>query len=233
MILQKLTALLCLFLAVSAYAETEVTNFYHERYGLPSPYAKRVDNRGNGFENLYGVRNFREVLKGVVYRGGANNVYNKYGSRDNSNPLPPIGLRNLCQEGFGVSVYLYTTNYETADPSQTCNSIRGANRLDYLQMDPRRNPRDILRLVHAAIVEPDNGPIYLHCWNGWHASGLISALALRQFCGVSAEAAVIYWERNTDGDSNYPHIKSQIRAFSPYNDLQISASAQRAICPTL
>ena len=40
----------------------------------------------------------------------------------------------------------------------------------------------------------------MHCWNGWHASGYISALSLRQFCGVSGSDAVAYWIRNTDNN---------------------------------
>src|SRR5688572_20250145 len=57
-----------------------------DRYGLPSATRKLVDNRGNGYENLYGTRNFRSVLANRLYRGGANNSYNRYGSRSNTNP---------------------------------------------------------------------------------------------------------------------------------------------------
>jgi hypothetical protein len=221
--------------ALNAAADNFDADFYHARYGLNDPYGKRVDNYGNGFEALYGVRNMREVLKGVLYRGGANNAYNKHGKRDNSNPLPDEGLANLCAEGFKNAVYLYATRYSTAKPQLDCRSIRGSNHFDYLQINPKTKPYEILKLVYAAIFNSQRGPIYVHCWNGWHASGLIAALALRQFCGVSGNAAVSYWEKNVD-KQDWPSmnpVKDMIRKFTPYPDLQISMSIQRQICPSL
>jgi hypothetical protein len=41
--------------------------------------------------------------------------------------------------------------------------------------------RVLLETIFAAIKDSEMGPIYMHCWNGWHASGYISALSLRQF----------------------------------------------------
>ena len=57
-------------LSSQGMAEGFDSGFYHARYKLTDPYAKAVDNHGDGFEDLYGVRNFREVLKGVLFRGG-------------------------------------------------------------------------------------------------------------------------------------------------------------------
>lgn len=221
--------------AGSLHADGFGSDFYHDHYRLQDPYVKLVDNYGNGYEALYGVRNFREVLKGILYRGGANNFYNKNKKRNNRNPLPDEGLKHLCQEGFHVGVYLYATNYKTAKPTYDCSSLRGPNHFEYLQIDPKSKPYDILKLVYAAIFNPNNGPVYVHCWNGWHASGMISALALRQFCGVSGDAAAAYWVRDTDGNkiSNAEQIKATIRQFVPYSDLSISPSLQAQICPAL
>ena len=69
---------------------------------------KIVDNRGDGFDDLYGTRNLRPILHGVAYRGGANNYYHKTNKRKNNNPLPKDGLQNLCTEGF--SFYLLIQN---------------------------------------------------------------------------------------------------------------------------
>jgi hypothetical protein len=217
---------------MAAAAEFDAA-YYHRQYGLNDPYQKRVDDRGNGYEQLYGVRNFREVLNGVLFRGGANNSRNRDGARDNRNPLPNNGLADLCAAGFQTAIYLYGTNYSKATPQTTCDSPRGKNTLNYLQMSFAAKPRQILETVRAAILNSDQGPIYVHCWNGWHASGLISALALRQFCGVSGEAAVRYWIRSTDGDSNYPDHKKRIQNFVPYTDLMIDAETQQRICPQL
>lgn len=208
-------------------------NFYHTRYGLNSVDQKLVDNRGNGYEPLYGVRNFREVLKGVLFRGGANNAYHRDHTRANSNPLPDDGLQNLCEEGFKSAIYLYTTNFSSAPARVNCNSIRGPNQLEYKQMSFSTRYKDILEMVHAAIKDPSLGPIYNHCWNGWHASGMISAMALRQFCGWTGDAAVAYWVRNADGTDNgaYESIKKRIRDFQPYPQLMIDPATQSQVCP--
>lgn len=212
-------------------------DLYQARYPLTDTHTKLVDNRGNGFEPLYGVRNFRAVLNGVVYRGGANNSYNKYGKRGNSNPLPTVGLNNLCKEGFGEAVYLYPTNYASAPHEVNCQSFgKRSVKLTYSHLTPFSNA-DVTKVftkVQASLDHPEKGPIYLHCWNGWHASGLISALILRQFCGMGAEAAVSYWNLNTDGNapaSQYGDIRARIRAFKPIAGFQISAALQRDVCP--
>jgi len=220
-------------LPLDVAAALDGADYNHQRYGLEDPYQKRVDDRGNGYEPLYGVRNFREVLKGVLFRGGANNSHNREGARANRNPLPKNGLANLCGAGFHTAIYLYSTNYSQAAPETSCDSPLGKNTLHYLQMGYGSKSRQILEMIHSAILNSDQGPIYVHCWNGWHASGFISALALRQFCGVSSDAAVRYWIKNTDGNSNYPDHKRGIQNFTPYQDLMIDAETQRRICPQL
>lgn len=217
----------------------EVIHFYQDRYALKNPYDKLVNNHGEGLEKLYGTRNFRAVLNGVVYRGGANNAYNKYGKRANQNPLPLIGLKNLCEEGFGTAVYLYTTNYASAPKATVCQSVlNSSHKLNYLQASAHMSEdaaRSVLNLIYQRLTHPsDQGPIYLHCWNGWHASGLMSAYTLRQFCGYTADQAVAYWNRNTDGNnvgSNYDRLRAKIRAFVPDPQLSISPELQALVCP--
>lgn len=219
-------------------AKEDTIEAYVNRYGLTNIFDKRVDNRGNGFEPLYGTRNFRVVLNGVVYRGGANNAYHRDGKRNNSNPLPNDGLQNLCEEGFNTSVYLYSTRYSSAPKTVHCTSrLGGENTLQYLQESPLSSESAALRilaLVHTKLTSAtDHTPVYLHCWNGWHSSGYISALILRQFCGYSAEQAVDYWNRNTDGNngSSYDSIRKRIRAFRPGSNMQIDAALQAQVCP--
>lgn len=223
----------------SSYSSIEL---HQDRYPLKDTNVKLVDNRGNGYEALYGTRNVRAVLNGVMYRGGANNAYNKYGTRANSNPLPTLGLTNLCKEGFANAVYLYTTNYSTAPKSLDCASNLSAlggpakNHIDYKQLNASTASgiKAIFDLVYASIKDPARGPVYVHCWNGWHASGLSAALALRQFCGFSAAAAEAYWQLNTDGtaiDSQYTNIRERIRTFVPLSGYTISAEMKKEICP--
>jgi hypothetical protein len=206
-------------------------------YHLSHTSQKLVDNRGRGYEPLYGTRNFRYVLRNVVFRGGANNQMHRTSPRDNRNPLPVDGLKNLCAEGFGTAVYLYSRNYSSAPSEVKCRRTgAGDGRLAYLRLSPvsRTELRRILETIHAAILKPDEvGPVYLHCWNGWHASGLASAVALRQFCGLDADTAVQYWERNTDGHNKEDAgFREQIRDFAPYRDLDIPTARRRDVCPT-
>lgn len=232
--------------AFSSSARTEAGSvrepsipYYQSRYPLKNVYDKLVDNQGNGFTPLYGVRNFRAVLSGVVYRGGANNVYNIHQKRPNMNPLPNEGLDHLCQEGFGTAIYLYSTNFNTAPKVTRCQSIFGdANEVDYQSENVLSNSTDlraVLKVVYDRLTSSrDQRPIYIHCWNGWHSSGFTSAAILRQFCGFSGDDAVKYWNKNTDGNngSSYEPIRKKIRAFQPYAEFAISSELKKQVCPS-
>lgn len=213
--------------------------YYQLRYGLRNVFDKRVDNQGNGYEALYGVRNFRAVLSGAVYRGGANNAFNRNGVRHNSNPLPTEGLKNLCEEGFDHALYLYPTRFDTAPKTVSCFKTKdgSANTLRYTQISPlagEASAKSILKIINDRLNSSNAAhPLYVHCWNGWHASGFISALTLRQFCGVSAEDAVAYWNKNTDGvnkGASYDKIRARLRAFKPYPEFSISKTLQSQLC---
>jgi hypothetical protein len=236
-----LTGLLLQSLFVSwslvATASTAVDE-YKKIFPLKDGYEKLTNNRGNGFEGLYGTRNFRVVLHGVAYRGGANNMFHRDNKRDNMNPLPNDGLENLCKFGFSQAVYLYKENFETAPVETFCQTKRASNVIAYSQLSPnvQAEAYETLRRVYEVIKGRASGPIYLHCWNGWHFSGMISAFTLRQFCGVSGDDAVAYWDANTDGNNKEPQYESlrrRIRAFSPYPEFQITPSESAAICPVL
>jgi hypothetical protein len=251
-------------------ALSQSIDLYQQRYevtvgGHPdksNPYEKIVQDHGEGPVSLRGVRNFRAVLPGVVYRSGGNNSFrNLYGEkkRDNVNPLPPEGLANLCQEGFTTAIYLYDDNYPTAKASTACNirpdvaSAQPANTLSYLDKLPLPAGdaaiRDMLQMVHAKLTGAAGPqPMLVHCWNGWHASGITSALILRQFCGVNGDDAAAYWNCNTDGNcideevlvkgkkitkTGYKTIRGKIRAFTPYDDLKIGNEIKDKVCPKL
>jgi hypothetical protein len=246
-------------------ALSQSIDLYQKRYevtvgGQPdksNPYEKTVDDKGKGPDNLRGLRNLRAVLPGVVYRSGANNSYRAlYGEkpRDNMNPLPPEGLANLCREGFGTAIYLYATNYLTANASTACNIRPGlalpqsSNKLLYLDKLPLSAEgyavREVLEMVHTKLTgAADPRPMLVHCWNGWHASGITSALVLRQFCGVNGDDAVAYWNCNTDGacvgkkgsqeEKSFNKIRARIRAFTPDDKLKISDEIKDKVCPKL
>ena len=211
-----------------------------DRYGVRSSNDRLVDNKGEGHEALYGVRNFRAVIANTLYRGGGNNSTNRYGKRPNRNPLPAQGLENLCREGFDTAVYMYSEGFADAPKKVSCIDRRTgkSNTLDYLQMGPYKpaSIREMLELVHRKAKDGGNGnvaPVYFHCWNGWHASGLIAAYALRQFCDYSGDQAIAYWNLNTDGndrDPNFEKLRKQMRDFRPYSDLRLSPAERERLC---
>lgn len=211
---------------------------YRARYPLARASEKLISEKGEGPETLFGTRNLRAVLNGVYYRGGANNKYLKPVRRANSNPLTDIGLRNLCKEGYTQAIYFYETNFDQAPHEVRCKTFRGQeNVLAYSQVSPLRyrdsDLRNLLEMIHKHVRNPQSGPIYGHCWNGWHASGYVAAAALRQFCGFSGEEAVAYWNQNTDGNDgkNYDRLRKRLREFVPSPELTLNAQEKATLCP--
>ena len=140
----------------------------------------------------------------------------------------------------GIAIYLYTRNFETAPKSISCTTRKGEKNTlkyeNYWYNDLELN-KEILKIVHTKIKGEDVTPIYAHCWNGWHASGLIAALALRQFCNVSPERAVSYWMRGADGTADntkaYDSLKRKIRNFTPSPSLTLTESERSLFCPSI
>ncbi|MNK19531.1 hypothetical protein D3C87_377530 [compost metagenome] len=207
-------------------------NKFKLRYGVTSASTKLVDNKGQGNEDLYGARNVRVVLHGVMYRGGANNKYLNP-PRNNVNPLPTVGLNNLCREDFSTAVYLYSENFSSAPKSVKCkNTSHQDQSLQYKQYAAAGEKEKILALVYDRIKGKLDGPVYAHCWNGWHSSGLISAIALKQFCGWSNSKVDAYWVKNTDGNSSgFTTLRNRIRDFKPLAKYTITAEEKALVCP--
>lgn len=206
--------------------------YYKNRYGVKCLNDKITDNFGNGNEALYGTRNMRTILYGIAYRGGANNFYHKNCKRDNHNPLPEDGLMNLSKEGFSNAVYLYSRNFDCSKKLFVDSNTKDT--LKYLQLagSNRKTIRKILEIVSEVINNPDKGPIYFHCWNGWHQSGFVSSAILMQFCGYTNDKAYQYWIENTDGvNKGFENVKSLIKNFKPFDDIRIDNKIQSKICP--
>tara|TARA_B110000285_G_scaffold25376_1_gene24376 strand:+ start:252 stop:1964 length:1713 start_codon:yes stop_codon:yes gene_type:complete len=212
------------------------SDYYVNRYKEPDLMYKVIDNFGNGFDSLYGTRNMRTILHGVAYRGGANNYYHKTNKRKNNNPLPDDGIANLCQEGFSHSIYLYKNNWDTAPEYETCDCVNQTqNDMEYSQYDyyDKAHIKEMLELIYVSATDPNTGPVYLHCWNGWHASGFISAVILKQFCGFSDLDATSYWDLGTDGANTSPRynsIRKKIMDFEPYPEFKLEDSLGNKLC---
>jgi hypothetical protein len=233
------SVLLLLLASVGASAQSQSPNLedslkhYQSVFPLPDPYTKLVDNAGKGPADLQGLRNFRAVLSGLVYRGG------KLNPEGNRYPLTSGALNNLCRAGFDQAVYLYASNMNQKILQQSCGISPAESSITYYRSPPigsASNVRMILELIHEKIIGSDHKPIYLHCWNGWHASGYISALVLRQFCDVPSEQAVAYWNYNTDHvckGATYDQVREAIGTFKPYPDLKIVDELKPLLCPQL
>lgn len=196
-------------------------------------YTKFVDNKGQGEMSLMGLRNLRPVLNGILYRSGGNNNFSPYNSRANDNPLSFQTLINLRENGFSKAYYLYAKNF---DLFYTKEMIEGLNAIGiaYSSMVPKNDSIAYILLndVYESIKNPNQGAVLMHCWNGWHMSGLISALSLIQFCDYSPSEAWEYWRKCTDGnDKGYTKIKERIFNFKPKTEYIISKDEQLKICP--
>ena len=203
--------------------------------------SKIVDAKGEGDSNLKGTTNFRTVLHGVLYRGGtAASLDPNYDPK--APPLDKPALGRLCSEEYGSVVYLY----KSALPEGPFSCIRNndqAGVVTYTSKVPVEVTRDrvaipnqdVIRELLVAIKDSAEGrtsdPIYIHCWTGRHASGFMSAIALKQYCGFTGEEASRYWADGTDGASNFPSFHEGIKAFKPYPELMISKEIQDLICP--
>jgi len=215
------------------------SDYYKNRYIETDLMYKVTDNKGNGFDSLYGTRNMRPILHGVAYRGGANNYYHLTDKRHNHNPIPLDGMSNLCEEGFSKGIYLYRENFENSPVGDTCSCTNDSwNNFEYYQKDyfDDQHIKDMLEMTYNSATLDSVGPIYLHCWNGWHASGYISAVILKQFCDYSSWDAVNYWDLGTDGANTsprYQHQRERIKDFEPYTEFNISDSLQNCLCPPM
>lgn len=164
-------------------------------------------------EQVTGLKNYRVVIPGVLYRGG--------NSSSGPVPLNEIGLKSLKAKNFSAAVYMYPHSWD--------KKPRNSKGIDYTSFGPdtrsRPHVKNFLTKVKD-IIENKRGPMYVHCWNGWHASGEMAAYALMQFCGMTGQQAQQYWF------ANVPNGKIlRIQKFQIFDDLKISAEDASRICP--
>jgi len=200
-----------------------------DRFGLDSVHTKIIDNKGRGEPSLGALRNVRVVLKNLLYRGGNNNPLSV------QNPLTDATLDSLHRQRFNKVIYLYSKNFTKFFPEEKLDSIRRTG-LSYVCV-PSLNSGSIqpfLQLVKKRADSRSDSLMYIHCWNGWHQSGWLSALTLMQFCGFSNQLALQYWARNTDNNfRGYHHVKEGILSFVPYPGLTFTEKQKNDHCPCI
>jgi hypothetical protein len=120
---------------------------------------------------FHSIRDYREVMPGVLYRGGANNGHA---------PLREDQLKALCEAGFGCAVYLYRTGF--SGPS-TVQCSKGS--LRYITEGWEGKGRAAVNQQIYDVIQSKDKPIFIDCWNGIPATGAAAATALMQFCNTS------------------------------------------------
>lgn len=170
-------------------------------------------------EIMGGVHDYREVLPGILYRGGA---YNK------RSPLNHGQLQALCEEGMGTAIYLYKTGF--AGPSKT-TCAKGS-----MSYQSSSYSGTGLNSIHQQIydsIKSNHEPIFVHCWYGIHATGLVAATSLMQFCNMPTEKAVQYWKVGIAPQLQYQTVIDSIRSFRPDPKFELTAQERNQFCPQM
>ncbi len=180
-------------------------------------------------EPLDHLPRLRPVLRGAMYRSGTPSE---------------AALAHLCERGW-KRVYSLYGEHTTQTGPRNVNMLRTGRDVRSCQQDgsPRsiewrsapsarlRTLPNIFKDVLESIRNPEKGPVLVHCWNGLHYAGMVSALALRQFCGFSAEQAEAYWRANANRGASYPLIIQNLYSFKPIPGLSLTPTEQQALCP--
>jgi hypothetical protein len=172
------------------------------------------------------IRYFKTVMPNVLYRGGAG------GGRK---PLTNDELTLLCQAGFSEAVYLYPNGYKPKTIQCKTNDGR-ENQIKYSQYKfrPHEDKRKFIELIYNVMAEK-KGPVFVHCWNGWHATGELAAISLMQFCDYSGKKAGQYWKDNVGDNGNKPAyqniINKHIGQFPVVPSLSINEATKHLVCP--
>jgi hypothetical protein len=166
---------------------------------------------------FHGIRDYREVMPGVLYRGGADN---------GRAPLKQSQLNALCETGFGKAVYLYRTGF-SGHSSVRCS--KGS--LEYVYEGWQGKGRAAVDQQIYDAIKNKGKPIFIHCWNGIHATGAVAATALMQFCNLSPHKAVDYWKVGVAPRVQYPSVIHDIETFQPSPKLRLTSDERRQFCP--
>ena len=189
-----------------------------QRHGSPSSPTVAVVTDNTGDQSLHGrlggTRNVKIAIPGVLYWGGREYPHKGF---DQRRPLTERALKNLCSEGFSEAIYLYSMNWGEGRPVVQCD---GANLIRYSWRNvwQPQNIEPAMRKI-ADVINGNGsvGPLYVHCWNGLHASNMLASLALRQFCNWSADKAWSHWQINAKGthQAQTASMRAMITGFQP------------------
>lgn len=157
------------------------------------------------------LKNIQHILGGLVTRAGV----------EKQQPLNAQELNTLCEAGYTQAYFFYSG---AGDQKINCS---GGKSIHYRSMN-QNTAKDLIN-ENIAKGLTTGEKTFIHCNNGAHATGFTAAVALRQFCGLSGEQAVKYWNDSLGGyplqEPNRTSVHNKIRAFVPTLNLN---SAQKA-----
>jgi hypothetical protein len=221
----KLTFVIFTFLvsiAASAAPLSQVVDHYTQYLG---DYGSSTAIMKNSPLHRGGDMRPKTVLKGVFYFGGS----------DVKRDLLSSGTQSfLCSSGFSATYSVYNK----VDTRVSCSG----NSMEYTRIGEATSggnggPRvkALLEKLYSIIKSGGaEGPVFLHCWYGVHASNTIAQIILKQFCGESDDLLSSNW-RKVDlyrglGEAGVQKNIAKVRAFEPYSHLSITAEERTAIC---
>lgn len=237
-VIKKRTSLfliLLLLIGQNSLAQKDCDLSKKDRFGINSITTRSIDNKGLGDERFFGTRNFRVVLPSLIYRGGSNNLHLKDTIPKYYlwNPMPMNAVLQLKSQGFTKAIYLYDYNFNYWYPQ---NILDDLNNKGFEYICRPRITEDFLNEYLEDVVSRANdslkGPMYIHCWNGWHQSGLLSAITLIQFCNYSNKAALDYWESCTDGNyKGFAKVRERISNYKVNKNFMFTDAQKDKYCP--
>lgn len=179
----------------------------------------------------------RPVLKGALFRSGTpSDEALGYLCENNWKRVYSLYGEHTTQEGpRNVNMLRHGRDTRTCTPPGAAEG-KGSPRSIEWRSAPSSRMRNlpmIFKDILDTIRNPQHGPVLVHCWNGLHYAGMVSALALRQFCGLTAEQSEAYWRANANRGANYPLIIANLYQFKPVEGLTLTPEEQAAVCPDL
>lgn len=160
------------------------------------------------------IKNEQTLLAGTLTRAG----------NTNQAELNDNQLAGLCEKGYTKAYFLYKGARERAI---TCSQGTIAYKSESIS-----NPAPMMDEIYRGIKSGSR--VFVHCNNGAHASGLVGAFALRQFCGYSADAAFKYWNSKLSGYALQPEnvagIRRRISNFQVNPSMTLTPAEQAQVC---
>jgi protein tyrosine/serine phosphatase len=130
-------------------------------------------------------RNFRVVREGVLYRSGQTTL---------------DGFKRIVHD-YGIRTVISLRDSRVAGeapPDKDEEAFCGALGIKFLRLPPAHweGPGDVapvddnVRQFRAALADPANHPVLVHCFRGWHRTGAYCAIYRMEFEGWSNERAI-------------------------------------------